>query len=320
MRTQPDQPRKAFKESYHSEFPQSTIPAKKVFRYQNKPVLDLNPITLKRQSLKRRDITKCQFNSRSLENYEDSMMLTLAIKSLKKTKNRKITFHLDWIIIKNLHFLTESLKRSPLLQNIHLDFDDSQITNESLSDLCKTLKRIPFVKKLNLNFYECHSLEDQGLNSLSHGLRTLSNLQTISLKFGGCHQITNVGSGYIGKVLCPSLENVQLDFSECEITDMGLEFLNSGFKKIIRLKEILLNFYCCEVSESKLEKMKGVLENLSSFPKIRINNGEEENKDEVEDEDDEDGDNDNENGIENEDEDANEEEEEEDYKDEDNFE
>jgi len=204
--------KKFFKEACHAEPLQTNFLHKRVFKYYHQPVLDLNQTTLKRQSVKRIHVTKCQFDSISPENHFESRIVTLAIKSLKRIKSRKIAFSFDWRIETELYLFIESLKINHLLRSLNLNFNGSQLSNESLFFLSKILKKIHFVNKLNLNFFDCYYLKDEGLYRVSQGLKNLINLQTMSLKFGGCHHIMNAGLGYIGKVLYPSLENVELDF------------------------------------------------------------------------------------------------------------
>jgi len=271
MKKQTIQRRKAFKEPHQSELPQTHIPSKKVYKYYNKYFLDLNPTTLKQQSIKRIHAKNCRFNSRTEENYDYLKTLDIAMKSLKRMKNRKITFHFDFrIIYTKFSFFTESLKINPCLRSLYLDFDESHIKNETLCRLRKVLKRTRFLNDLDLSFYKCVNLYEMGMLSLSQGLNSLANLRIINLKFGDCHQVRDGGLCYISKILYSRLENVVLDFYGCEVTERGLRQVNRCFKKLVNLKEIFLKFEWSRVTISELQRMKTILESLPSLPKVHF--------------------------------------------------
>ena len=104
----------------------------------------------------------------------------------------------------------KSLKDCRSLQSIRLTFDGCRdFIVPRLETLTKGLKKLSSLQQINIRFYWC-SINDDGLISLCQGLKGLVLLKFVRLHFFLCEHITNFGIFEARKCLARSLGKISL--------------------------------------------------------------------------------------------------------------
>ena len=123
-----------------------------------------------------------------------------------------------------------------------------QITDKGVLDL--GLRHLSQLRSLHLRFFECNRITAEGwMNLASNGLRHLSQLESLVLR--PCTEISDEGVrdlAMYGLKPLAKLASLSLDFSHCQkITDQGMMNLaNEGLRHLSQLKSLTLEFVYCE--------------------------------------------------------------------------
>jgi len=190
-----------------------------------------------------------------------------------------------------LKFMSETLKTLPALKGIDLDLQGTGLTDEAWENLkqgfeglcglrrmrinfakcCdvgnntligigETLKLLPDLRDLNIDFYECkgdNGINDEGLYSLSEGLK--STLQIRDLKFvcRGCDKVTDQGLERLSRSLMglENLENINLDLYGCKgFSDDAPKTIEKALKKLKFLKKVELRIKSFYIEVEQMQR------------------------------------------------------------------
>jgi len=125
------------------------------------------------------------------------------------------------------------------------------IGKESLNSLSLGIKNMTNIKRLSLNFWKCYSLDDNGFRKLSQNLfHHLLRLEQLTINCELCTYITDHALATFSKDLSKnvlSLRSLTLIFIKCDkISDKGTIALLTGLDRYsINLQKLSLNLSGC---------------------------------------------------------------------------
>jgi len=146
---------------------------------------------------------------------------------------------------KDFESVLTSLGQLKTLTNLDLFFSSHSLENNHLIGiLTENIKKMTNLKALQLSF-SGHSVKDNEVNELSLGLKELSDLRNLSLKFDSCFHVSDEGISDLGKRIkeMRHLKKLTLHFNHSlNISDVGIQQAFRELKLLKELTNINLNF------------------------------------------------------------------------------
>jgi len=150
-----------------------------------------------------------------------------------------------------------------------------RINDGDLKRLARILTSFVSLKKVSLNFERCKGNQDKGLLYLSRGFSRRRSLQQINVNFTDCQEI-NKGTEYLSKVFgkMEQLETLKLSFKWClNIPDAAFGVIGQNLKENNVLERVFIDFTGCWLIRKNgiqdlfksLSEMKGLEELVLLF-------------------------------------------------------
>ncbi len=165
------------------------------------------------------------------------------------TLRDKLTYSTEKIenLKKYVHSISMNLQRIHFLEKLSLCVSgpNEKATDLDLYDISETLKKLISLQSFSLRFANCFEITDKGFYHLGQSLKTLPSLRHFEFPFGFGPNITNKGLSDLGQSIkrLTCLEMIKLDLSCCrQITEFGISTLSANLKNLHKLKSLSLHF------------------------------------------------------------------------------
>jgi len=190
-------------------------------------------------------------------------------KILKFSKNPYPNGHVE---DKHLRMLGTILKSSKRLQKADLNLRDCQkITQRGLKQVQRGLRGLTWLRNLTLDFSYDKKLLKKGMNGLASTLKSLSSLQDIDLRFGGCY-LQNQQLFHLKALKKLRLTSLRLNFLSCYFDDTGMRHLGNTLKNITRLQNIDIAFRgCSNITNTGVDNFGLALKTLTCLNMLNLN-------------------------------------------------
>jgi len=224
--------------------------------------------------------------------------LWIAISLLNNSENDRV---------KAINYLAQSLRNFKSLSSLTLDlFDFGELSQQditrltqgiedlrSLSDLTicfpeemndkliqslfSSFKALKIMQSLSLDFSECNQVSDEIFRSFLHVIKDLRRLEQMNLDFSCCDQINAKGlTFFIEKLLKLPLKDLNIVLPEIR-NDRWLQRLNlGGQRRNNSLSSLSLDFsYCEKIRQKGVQNLVHLLrKNARSLKNLKLNFGE----------------------------------------------
>jgi hypothetical protein len=235
---------------------------------------------------------KAQLKTVNLKTFEfevprNPMLSPLALKEIADLISSQfylesMTIHIDTIqpsceegfaALENAFKSLTSLEKLILSMTVNNEESDvfSRANAESLKNALSQLEQL---KHLELNFENSKAITDNFIGEVLIGIKSLSKLHHVDLKFGGIGILTNKTAGVIGKHIGDfkqvKILNLELQMND-NITTPGVKSLIKGLKNLKKLREIILNLAGLIIEDQALNFMRAELNELKKLTAFRIN-------------------------------------------------
>jgi len=170
-------------------------------------------------------------------------------------------------------YLWKDLKALSSLKSIHLNWRLQNITNEALKNFSKGLKELTSLKYLSLKFQSYIDLIDEGLKSLGEGLKRLKSLESIWLDFDSySSKLSDSGLYWFSKALqkIKSLKSLSFWFRG---TTYCRCMMHKGFGDFFygfQLENIDLSLASSNITDEALSSIGRYLGTMTSLRSIRL--------------------------------------------------
>ena len=173
--------------------------------------------------------------------------VVLDLENLTSLSNLRLDFSGCYDIIdRSLGRMFRSISNLTNLLELSFIFNlNDKVTNGLLYDLSLCFRRLPFLFKLELSFSWCGEFDDEGMESISKGIKYMVDLPILKLILQNCSGITNRSLESLGycfkKLKC--LSTLHLNISDNpQISDSGVGSLSFGLSQLSSLIDLDLNF------------------------------------------------------------------------------
>jgi len=260
------------------------IAQSKISGYTRKYEGDFDKKALRRQFVKRRDVTVWTY--REKEYSEEIISMTQLAKGIKLSK-KMFKLQLEFIKHSNtlrnhkgLSCLSQTLKKLRSLRSTNLSFTgdgdpkDPRFNHKLFSNFLKPLKSQSFLHTVNLAFMRIPRFIRTDIFCLNKSLKSLRHLKTLNLAFNKSINIRDQELKALTKYLKrhPPLENIHLDFESCSYATVeGFLPLIETLKKMSSLNTLAfklgrLSFF----SDNELAKLQPSLKEFAFLKSLSL--------------------------------------------------
>jgi len=242
---------KAFKHE-HLQTQIFQIPKRKISNYLTGYGAEFDENTLRKQRVKRKEITRWQYDQTSNPECLNEKNLIKGIKLSKNMLKLKIKLQRDFNQLESMndwHCLFETLKRLRSLTDIFLSINLSKIpvilNHQDFLKVFKLLKKARYLQKIHIDFVYSSGITGPEIQFLLSPLKSLKSLKSLSFGLKKHLHIKDREFGAFRKYLkkLPALESVLLNFEGALRMDIQeLLMLIQDLKKASSLKNLSINF------------------------------------------------------------------------------
>ena len=178
---------------------------------------------------------------------------------------------------KGLEALSLALSHLINLRHFELKIKScSGIDDKGMQSLSAGLSCLRASLSLTISLEECSRITDKGIQSLSAGVGNLVSLSNLTLILVSCDNIADKSiedlSVSLSCLTCLNTLNIRLLSPESRITDVGIEALSLGFRRLPPNALIGVRFSkCSEVTDKSIENLVAILKSRNARYHVTCN-------------------------------------------------